>query len=247
MSDTPRPTSLGEAFYGPSGPRTDQAGPTPGAISGGQAPTLRNPDSDRPSSLASALYGAGVDPSIARTKQGIGGDQAPAGSTMGSIRYGQNGPVVGAAPGQTTQPQSWGQVFYGDSAQPAETAPTDPASEAETPQQQAAEAAQREAMEQFTVEAEAMGLGDREKQTLIDMHTQQVQQLYQQHAQTASAWRADAEKTFSPGELRDIRSRFDRAIGDDADAREFKRLLAWSGAGNHKSTLRCISRMLARR
>ena len=65
-------------------------------------------------------------------------------------------------------------------------------------------------------------------------------------ADSPEGWRKAAEAAFTPTELADIQARFNAAIGTDADATEFRRLLSKTGLGNNKAAIRAVSRLLKR-
>ena len=65
-------------------------------------------------------------------------------------------------------------------------------------------------------------------------------------ADSPEGWRKAAEAAFTASELADINARFNAAIGTDADATEFRRLLSKTGLGNNKAAIRAVSRLLKR-
>lgn len=186
--------------------------------------------SDRPS-LADALYGPSGPSTLVGTESsraGIAETPPPSPSTTES-RPSLADALYKGDPPPEPQPQ----------AQPEPKEETTPS--APTPNQASS------LRTEFDTIADTLSLSPDETNQLLQLHDKAVKGLYEDHAATAAEWRRQAEAAFTPAQLTSLRQRFDQALGTDAPAQEFRRLLGWSGLGNHPATLHAISRLLQRR
>jgi hypothetical protein len=165
-------------------------------------------------------------------------------------------PVPTAPPAAPTAPDTPPQggdtlasVLYGKRAEPAQTAPaTAPAAAQPAAGPPQAEQLDHAALvNEYESVTQELGLGREESGRLMQLHERAVEAHYQQHTQTVNDWRKQTEAAFTPAQISDVKFRLDRAIGNDKDAAEFRRLLGWSGIGNNPSAVRVISRLLGRR
>jgi hypothetical protein len=102
-------------------------------------------------------------------------------------------------------------------------------------------------MGEFGEAAKALNLNQEGANKLVALHAKAVQAQQPQHDRAAEEWRKQTEAAYTTEQLAEIRTDFNAAIGNDGDAQEFKRLLVWSGLGNHPAAIRVISRLLGRR
>ena len=206
------PQTLGELFY----PKSTAA--------------PARTDSGPPQNLAQALYGNGVDPAIARTQAKIGGDPAPPGSTMGSVRYTSTGPVVDGAPGAAKPPNAtMGQVFYPDSSFDLSRVKLPEGVEVD-----------QVAMGEFAETAKSLKLGQGAADKLLQLH---------HRAQTAAVnrqgeqWAAESREFYGDSlqeTATDLRERIS-SMGDDG--KTFMRLMGETKLGNHKAVLTVLQRL----
>lgn len=191
-----------------------------------------------PTTLAGALYGPSGP---------AASPQGPTGMTdWPASAEARTAPATVQA---TPQRESVATALYGAQIAPeAPTAPAiDPASDPATSSNDNPASGPDPIRAEFDAIAGDLALNPEASEQLLALHGRAVAAQQAQHEQTAAAWRTQAEREFSPAQLGDIRYRLDRAIGTDAAAVEFKRLLAWSGIGNSPAAIRVISRLLARR
>jgi hypothetical protein len=226
--------TLGGSFYPSAEPAATPQGPAPARVAG-QPP--------KPGNLGSAFYSGGQRDDIANPMAAtprpaappVAGEPQPQQSgqrrptSAGEALYGSREPDRGGAP-----PMPGSQ----SAARPAETEPA-----VDAGQQQAA-VDQTALMDAFVSETRAMGIEDEtDRSRLLEMHADAVTQ---QHQALVADWRQQAEREFTPHQISDLRSRFDRALGRDAAAAETRRLIAWSGLGSNPAFLKSLSRILAR-
>jgi hypothetical protein len=222
MSDSP-PTSLGSALYGPNGPASTPQGPT--TIEGGKAAPPQT------------FRGESVDklPAAADPRSVVPNAPARPASTpvVKSESTGANPPAAG-----TSSPEG-GPRSLGESLYPT-TAPEAPTTPFTMPEGLEADPA---LMGEFGTAAKELRLDRAGADRLLALHAKATQAATDHQA---GEWRKQSEAAFTAEELTDIRSSFHEAVGDDADAREFKQLLARTGIGNNPAVIRVIGRLVRR-
>jgi hypothetical protein len=238
--------SLGDVFYGPSGPASAPVGPREGIISGGKAgsapATARGTDSGGQSALADIFYGGGEDPGMRQARATI---NAPGTSWRGESldSLPQEASRDWVSPPEQREPRSFAEALYGRDVPaeievPVETG--EPAADTETRHP----ATEQELVEEFESFSDDLGLDAANRKTLMSMH---VKAAHDAHSRTVSEWRQEAERTFAPAQLSSIRRDFDQRLGSDATANQVRHLLSWSGLGSNAQFIKGLSRLMGRR